>query len=348
MSNIEVSVVIPTFNRREMLREMLVELCSQTFEGSRFEVIVVVDGSTDGTMEMMEQLETPYTLRPVFQENAGQASSVFSSGVSVARNRGADMAQGDVLLFLDDDLTPLPELIEEHARIHHQDRKAVVLGKLLPTADGTPGKKGWNTWEERVLANHYHLMALGERPAAGWRLYSANFSAPKKLFKQINGFDLGMGHIRGEDVDLGFRFEGEGATFYFAEDGAVIHRGFRPFQSWCNSAYILGIRDVVLLREKNRIELRDRLSTGYSNRPAIARWIISAAIRNKTVKDAIIGTTKLFSGILMGLGAAKIAHSGYSMIFTIHYWHGVADEVERNGMVPIAYSTEINGAASAD
>ena len=331
-----------------MLREMLVELCNQTFDGSRFEIIVVVDGSTDGTMEMMEQLETPYTLRPIYQENAGQASDVFSSGVSVARNRGADLAQGDVILFLDDDLTPKPELIEEHAKIHQQDRKAVVLGKLLPTDDDTPGKKGWNIWEERVLSNHYRLMALGERPAAGWRLYSANFSARKELFKQVNGFDLRMGHIRGEDVDLGFRFESEGATFYFAEYGAVIHRGFRPFTSWCNSAYILGVRDVVLLREKNRIELQDRLSTGYSKRPAIARWTISGAVENETFRDAIIGTTKFFSGIFMNLGAAKIAHSGYSMIFTIHYWNGVADEVERNGMAPIAYSTEINGAASAD
>ena len=89
MSQIEVSVVIPTYNRKQILKDMLESLCQQTMPADRFEVIVVVDGSTDGTWEMLQEIDTPYGLTSLYQENAGLGSSVFSSGVSVARNKGA-------------------------------------------------------------------------------------------------------------------------------------------------------------------------------------------------------------------------------------------------------------------
>ena len=174
MGTIEVSVVIPTYNRKDTLRDMLEALSRQTLAREKFEVIVVVDGSTDGTWEMLQEIATPYALKPHYQENAALASAVFSSGVSVARNRGAGIARGQVLLFLDDDLLPLPELLEAHAGFHRRDPTAVVLGRLLPS-DETAKKRGWNRWEERVLQNHYKLMTKGDRPPAGWRLYSATF-----------------------------------------------------------------------------------------------------------------------------------------------------------------------------
>ena len=133
MGYIEVSVVIPTYNRRDVLRDMLMSLARQTLPCERYEVVVVVDGSTDGTWEMLQELETPYQLSSHYQTNAGLGSEVFSSGVSVARNRGARLAQGQVVLFMDDDLDALPELLEEHARVHRTVLNAVVLGCLLPS-----------------------------------------------------------------------------------------------------------------------------------------------------------------------------------------------------------------------
>ncbi len=332
MGTIEVSVVIPTYNRRDTLRGMLEALSRQTLAPEKFEVIVVVDGSTDGTWEMLQEIATPYALKPHYQENAGIASAVFSSGVSAARNRGAGIARGQILLFLDDDLLPLPELLEAHARFHRRDSTAVVLGRLLPS-DETSKKRGWNRWDERVLQNHYKLMAKGDRPPAGWRLYSANFSVGRQQFLAVDGFDLGMGHVRGEDVELGFRLEDAGATYCFAPSAAGVHRGFRSFSSWCNSAYILGVRDIVLVKEKGRTQLFPRLSNWYRNKPLAVRWAVRLSLGRRRVLSALALALRAISGALSFLGFHRTAHMGYSTVFNLYYWHGVADELGNGNRV---------------
>jgi glycosyltransferase involved in cell wall biosynthesis len=76
----ELSIIIPTYNRIGRLRACLQALAEQTLPFSGFEVIVAVDGATDGTMEMLAALQTPYALTAIYQENQGQ---------QVARNKGA-------------------------------------------------------------------------------------------------------------------------------------------------------------------------------------------------------------------------------------------------------------------
>jgi len=74
MSAVELSVVIPTHNRRELVREMLIALSRQFLSSEKFEVVVVVDGSSDGTREMLKDLDTPYSLRVFHQTQAGAAA----------------------------------------------------------------------------------------------------------------------------------------------------------------------------------------------------------------------------------------------------------------------------------
>jgi glycosyltransferase involved in cell wall biosynthesis len=91
-----VSVIIPTFNRSAMVREAVESVLSQTSD--EFELIVVDDGSTDGTGAALEPYSASLSL--VRQENRG---------VSAARNRGAAVARGELLAFLDSDDLWLPE-----------------------------------------------------------------------------------------------------------------------------------------------------------------------------------------------------------------------------------------------
>jgi len=70
---IELSVIIPTYNRAGRLQDCLEALAKQTQPFSDFEVVVVVDGATDGTMEMLTTLTTPYVLTTIYQENQGQS-----------------------------------------------------------------------------------------------------------------------------------------------------------------------------------------------------------------------------------------------------------------------------------
>ena len=325
-TNLEMSVVIPTFNRREMLRDMLLTFYSQTLAPERFEVVVVVDGSTDGTWEMLNELQTPFQLKPFYQENSGQGSEVFSSGVSIARNKGVDEAEGRVILFLDDDLLPRPNLLEAHAKVHRGDSRAVVLGRLLPANGSYPNKKGWNVWEEEVLQNHYRLMGEGARPPAGWRLYSGNFSVNREMFLEVGAFDLNMGYIRGEDVELGFRLEDAGAVFHFGSDAGAEHLGFRTFASWCNSAYILGPRDIALAIQKGHDQLIPQMIRRYHREPAMLRAAVQATFNKRALRGAI-AALGLSAGLVSKLKMRRLAHKIYSVIFQMQYWSGVADEL---------------------
>ncbi len=137
----KISVVIPTYNRLDRLKRVLAALEKQTFPSTAWEVVVVSDGSQDGTNEYLQSLHTPLRLTPVLQEN---------QGVAAARNAGIARAQGHIVLFIDDDVVPVPELMQEHWRIHEtQGDGIVVIGPMITPPDfqlspGSVGDKtGW-------------------------------------------------------------------------------------------------------------------------------------------------------------------------------------------------------------
>src|SRR5205814_3294574 len=96
------TVVIPTFQRKDRLARVLDGLSRQTHPA--FEVVVVDDGSTDGTSQYLRETRFPFHVCAISQLNAGPAA---------ARNAGVAAAKGDVVLFLDDDVIPAPELVAE-------------------------------------------------------------------------------------------------------------------------------------------------------------------------------------------------------------------------------------------
>jgi glycosyltransferase involved in cell wall biosynthesis len=130
VSNLDVSVIIPTYNRKESLCETLGSLCIQSWPRDRFEVLVVDDGSTDSTSEVAS-LNLGLALRYFYQSNQGSA---------IARNTGAERARGSVLIFLDDDMLVesgyVGGLIEEH-RCHERIVGMGVQRPYVPV-DATP------------------------------------------------------------------------------------------------------------------------------------------------------------------------------------------------------------------
>src|SRR6266487_2852993 len=113
------SIVIPTYQRRDVVLSSVHALAAQE-DGGPFEVIVVVDGSTDGSADALRELETPFPLSVIEQPNRGQAE---------ARNQGVAAARGELLLFLDDDMEAHPRLLAEHDRSHREGAD-VVLGHI--------------------------------------------------------------------------------------------------------------------------------------------------------------------------------------------------------------------------
>jgi len=113
-----VSVIIPTFNRKAWLRETLASLTGQTYPHDQFEVLVVNDGSTDGTEEI-EREAYPFQLRYLWQTNQGDA---------IARNLGARHSQGEILVFLDDDIILEKDYLSALLAEHEEKSNRVVVG----------------------------------------------------------------------------------------------------------------------------------------------------------------------------------------------------------------------------
>src|ERR1043166_5591302 len=116
-----ISVVIPTFNRAQLLRSSLESLATQSLPVEQYEIVVVNDGSTDETVAVCQEFETRVDLR---------CQSIDNSGISAAKNLGLFMAVAPIVLFFDDDDLATPRLLEHHLRAHadHPNETDAVLG----------------------------------------------------------------------------------------------------------------------------------------------------------------------------------------------------------------------------
>ncbi|HEX5984209.1 MAG TPA: glycosyltransferase, partial [Solirubrobacterales bacterium] len=189
-----ISVVIPTYRRRERVVRNVAALAAQTW--TDFEAIVVVDGSDDGSAAALRDLETPFPLAVLEQENQGAAQ---------ARNAGASAAEGEILLFLDDDMEADPALLAEHERSQREGADLVV-GDMPLHPDSPPGLLSWGVgiWAQ---GRRERLTAPGAEPGLD-DLLTGQMSISRGSFERLGGFDTSFtreGLFGGEDIDFGYR-----------------------------------------------------------------------------------------------------------------------------------------------
>jgi glycosyltransferase involved in cell wall biosynthesis len=197
------SIVIPTFQRRNVVCDSVRSLLACGYEGD-LELIVVVDGSTDGTATALAELKPAFPFRIVEQEN---------SGAAVARNRGAALAKGEILLFLDDDMMAAPGLVRQHALSHSAGADA-VLGHIPLDPESPPSflSRGVARWAEDRMK---HLKAGGELTL--FDLLTGQLSVRRELFEALGGFDEAFtsgGQFGDEDLDFGVRLLGRGGVVF--------------------------------------------------------------------------------------------------------------------------------------
>jgi glycosyltransferase involved in cell wall biosynthesis/peptidoglycan/xylan/chitin deacetylase (PgdA/CDA1 family) len=253
------SVVVPTHERRELVVATVRALERQR-EAPPFEVIVVVDGSRDGTAAALAALSPSFPLRVLEQENRGAAA---------ARQRGAEAARGEVLLFLDDDMEADPRLLAEHDR-RQRAGDEVVLGDL-PLHRDSPDHRLARRVGAWAAARRSRLGAAGAR-VPGRELRTGQLSISRRLFERVGGFDLDFtrgGRFGGEDVELGLRLERAGAGIVF-EPQAVSHQRYAV--SW--RAHLARQRDVG--RSEVALERKHPSPAGHRptwREPARDRWL---------------------------------------------------------------------------
>ena len=190
------SLVIPTKNRADILIQALSHLESLTYPRSKFEVLVVNDGSTDATRQSLVKLQVGYRLR-VFHRD-GQ-------GTSATRNFGIEQAEGSHILFIDDDVFPCSDLLEYHEEAHRGHLRRLVRGPVI-NIDKLPLPS-----EPPTLFYHYSQNYL----------CTSNASIRRALLQEAGLFDENF--VRWEDAELGVRLKKIGVSRHFVLKGFVYH-----------------------------------------------------------------------------------------------------------------------------
>lgn len=184
------SIVMPTYQRRDVVCEAVRALTRVRYSG-QIELIVVVDGSTDGTADALRAIPVPFPSRVVEQPNGG---------ASEARNRGAALARNGIILFLDDDMIVEPDLIEQHARFHCEGADAVIGN--TPIHPGSPAgflPESVARWIASTSVNS---------PLSPFDIFSGQLSVRRPLFEKLGGFDTAFtsaAAFGNEDADFGVR-----------------------------------------------------------------------------------------------------------------------------------------------
>lgn len=236
-SSFDISVVVPTYNRREIVGRSLETLFAQNFPPSRFEVVVVVDGSTDGTAEALRKLKPSCAFRVIEQENRGPSG---------ARNTGMRAAASELVLFLDDDMRAAPGLLAAHMRAYRIFGSAVVFGALFLSSDSKTNLAS-ECFKREIGA--FHLRHRSD-PAAQWRLTEcvfSNSSMPREMLMAAGGFDEDF-RMR-EDLELGIRLAESGVRMEYVGDAVAYQYYGKTASDLLKDAERFGSADVMLARK---------------------------------------------------------------------------------------------------
>ena len=309
----KLSVVLPTYNRLGQLKDVLAGLETQTVSLDTFEVVVVSDGSSDGTNDYLTTVETPLQLNPILQQN---------QGVAVARNRGIREARAEIILFVDDDVVPTPALIEEHLSKHVNDY-TVVLGPMLTPPDFK--MKPWVAWEQAMLMKQYDDMLEGKWAPTARQFYTGNTSIYRKHLVKAGGFDPAF--RRAEDVELAYRLSEMGLEFVFNYDAVGYHYADRSFQSWLAIPYAYGRNDVIFCNEKGQSWLLPTIWREFHGRHSLIRSLAKTCLDRKSISNMALFAMNQVASFGHQTGISVLPRFAYSGIFNLRHYQGVADEL---------------------
>jgi glycosyltransferase involved in cell wall biosynthesis len=267
----EASLIIPTYNRVALLKKTLQSLSRLASPVDTFEVIVVDDGSDDETGDFVQSASFPFDLR-FFRHQDNRFASA-------ARNTGIRAAQGEVILFLDDDMEVVPEFLEEHLNYHRGPRQAAVMGNIRMHPGIIP------TGMIRYLSSRgVHKLKPGQgMPFRYW--CSGNASLKRSIVLEAGLFDERIRCYGGEDLELAYRLQQRGdLSFHFASKAVSYHMHYRDFDEVCRLMFQYGRTSLAYLIEKHpelattvRANLMDPIRWERDRLPLIVQKIFMRA-----------------------------------------------------------------------
>ena len=216
-SRLLVSVIIPCYDRPEVLRQCLAALQSQTLPREQFEVICVNDAASDSAVkkviiEALQNLPGKYLEHPT------------NRGRGPARNTGLKEACGEIILLMDSDIVANSRLLEEHVWAHqsHAGEKIAVLSRIEFPPEQLAQSPVARVFDETTLVLAYSRMKPGKKYNY-MHFYTGCVSFPRQAYVQLGGFDESYPHYGVEDTAYGYHLEQIGYAVLYHPAARCIH-----------------------------------------------------------------------------------------------------------------------------
>lgn len=204
--NLTLSIVIPVHNGGESFRHCLDSL--KRFAAAAAEITIVVDGGTDASEELAQAFSQSVGVQLLKVPQAG--------GPAKARNLGAQASHGDILFFMDADVTLAPDTLEQVlAAFNTQPQIAALIGSY----DDAPGAANFLS-QYKNLFHHYTHQRGSEEASTFWGACGA---VRRSVFLEVGGFDEAYRYPSIEDIELGYRLKRAGHSIYLCKQVQVKH-----------------------------------------------------------------------------------------------------------------------------
>jgi GT2 family glycosyltransferase len=235
------SVVVPTHNRLINLLQVLEALESQT-DAPQFEVIVIDDGSSDRTAEIVPARRSPLAAGFTFRSQS-------NSGPGRARNLGVSLASGRFVVFIGDDTVPEPRFLAEHARIHRESGDDPLLACLGYTGwpDGERVTAFMDYINDYGLQFGYKLIRDGEIAPFNF-FYTSNISIDRRLLAE-HPFDTTFPSAAWEDIELAYRLDRKGLRIRYNAAAITRHYHRMSVDSFARRQYTVGKSGAIFYRK---------------------------------------------------------------------------------------------------
>lgn len=299
------SVIVPSYNRREEIRELLDSFACLQFSKERYELIIADDGSDDGTETIVKEYQQNYDLPLHFhrQENRGPGA---------ARNLGMANARGDFFIFLDSDCTVSPHWLQAIDEALHREQADAFGGPDSYREDFSPLLKAIN-YSMTSFITTGGIRGHKKKGLGKYYPRSFNMGLSREIYEKIGGFG-GLRH--GQDIEFSHRIIRSGAKVILVPDAVVYHKRRTSFKKFFRQVFNWGAARINLYKiDPEMLELVHSL-------PALVTLGAILLITGSLISPAIWGIFKwlLILGILVLAGSgihAAIQYRNFRLLYLV-------------------------------
>lgn len=294
------SVIIPTYNREKVLAKALEAYLAQSSPEFIQELLVVDDGSTDGTESMVAEFgrRSRFPIRYFRESNRGPAT---------ARNLGIREANSSLILFTDSDIIPQHDLVAQHLDWHNRNPQigSAVLGYVTwsPEIKATPFMRWYG--EDGALFQYRSLRGRPGKVGCHF-FYTCNLSLKTEFLRTGGQFDEDFESLGYEDLELGYRLSKRGMRLLYNPAAIAYHYQRFSFEEACRKARANRVSALLFFRKEAGQQLWQEVQRTQS------------AARNTMIK----GVARVAARV--GSPVRRLLDSSFPLprsVYHLFYWH---------------------------